>query len=58
MDNQLQDLADKAVEFAIKSGAQYADARAEQQEKASIHLEDAEIENIQTNRDLGIGMSG
>ena len=56
MNNQLQDLADKAIEYAIKLGAQYADARAEQQEKTSLHLEDAEIENIQTNMDLGIGI--
>ena len=56
MDSQLQDLADKAIEYAIKSGAQYADARAEHQEKTSMHIEDAEIENIQTNIDHGIGI--
>ena len=56
MNSQLQDLADKAIEYAIKSGAQYADARAEHQEKTSMYLEDAEIENIQTNTDNGIGI--
>ena len=44
MNNQLQDLADKAIKYAIKSGAQYADARAEHQEKTSLYLEDGEIE--------------
>ena len=56
MNNQLQDLANKAIEYAVESGVQYVDARAEHQEKIGIHIEDAEIENIQTNRDLGIGI--
>ena len=56
MDSQLQDLADNAVRYAVKSGVQYVDVRAEKQEKTSLHLEDAEIENIQTSNDLGIGI--
>jgi len=56
MDSQLQDLADKAVKFAIDSGAQYCDARAEQQEKKSILIENNEIEHIKSNTDLGIGI--
>ena len=56
MDAQLQDLADKAIRYAIKSGAQYADVRAEQQERVSISVEDAEIENVQINNNAGIGI--
>ena len=56
MNAQLQDLADKAIDYAIKSGVQYADARAEQQERTSISVEDTEIESIKTTKDVGIGI--
>ena len=39
MDSNLQDIADRAVKFASDSGVQYCDARAEQQERKSILVE-------------------
>ena len=39
MDSELGDFADKAVKFAMDSGVQYCDARAEQQETKSILIE-------------------
>jgi TldD protein len=56
MDSNLQDLADKAIRYAIDSGAQYCDARAEQQERKSALIENGEIEHVRTNNDIGIGI--
>ena len=56
MDTELQDLADRAVRYAEKSGAQYCDARAETQERKSVLLENSEIEYVRTNDDRGIGI--
>ena len=56
MDTELQDLANRAVSYAEKSGAQYCDARAEQQERKSALLENNEIEYVRTNDDRGIGI--
>jgi len=56
MDSIIQDLADKAIRYAIDSGAQYCDARAEQQEKKSALIENGEIEHVRNNNDSGIGI--
>jgi len=56
MDSGLEDFADKAVKFAMDSGIQYCDARAEQQETKSILIENNEIEYVKTNKDEGIGI--
>jgi TldD protein len=56
MDSNLQDLADKAIRYATDSGAQYCDARAEQQERKSALIENGEIEHVRTNNDIGIGI--
>jgi len=56
MDSSLQDLADKAIRYAIDSGAQYCDARAEQQERKSVLIENGEIEYVRNNNDSGIGI--
>jgi len=56
MDSNLEDLADKAIKYAIDSGAQYCDARAEQQERKSVLIENGEIEYVRTNKDVGIGI--
>jgi len=56
MDSSLQDLADKAIRYAIDSGAQYCDARAEQQETNSVLIENGEIEYVRSNNDTGIGI--
>ncbi len=56
MDSSLQDLADKAIRYAEKAGAQYCDARAEQQERKSVLIENNQIEHVRTNNDKGIGI--
>ena len=56
MDIELQDFADRAVSYAEKSGVEYCDARAEQQERKSALLENNEIEYVRTNDDRGIGI--
>ena len=56
MDSNLQDFADKAVKFASDSGVQYCDARAEQQEKKSIVVENDQVEYIKNGDDSGIGI--
>ncbi len=56
MDSELQEYANKAVKFAMNSGAQYCDARAEDQEKKSILIENQETEHIKSNNDKGIGV--
>ena len=56
MDQELHDLADKSINYAIKSGAKYCDARAEQQERKSVLLENNETEYVNTNEDKGIGI--
>jgi len=56
MDSSLQDLADKAIKHAIDSGAEYCDARAEQQERKSVLIENGETEYVRNNNDVGIGI--
>lgn len=56
MSSELQELANKAVKFAMDEGAQYCDIRAEKYEKKSILVENQEIEHIKTNNDEGIGI--
>ena len=56
MDTRLQDLTDRAVKYAEQSGAQYCDARAEQQEQKSAIIEKNSIEHIKINDDKGIGI--
>lgn len=56
MDLILQDFAEKAVSYAQSSGVQYCDARAEQQEKKSVLIENRQIDHVRTNDDKGIGV--
>ena len=56
MDLSLQDLADKAIRYATDSGAQYCDARAEQQELESALIENGEIEHVRNDNEAGIGI--
>jgi TldD protein len=56
VDTGLQDLADRVISYAEKSGVQYCDARAEQQERKSVLLENNEVEHVRTNDDRGIGI--
>ena len=43
MEQELQDLTEKIIKYADKSGVQYCDARAEQQVKKSILIENGII---------------
>ena len=56
MDSSLQELADKAIRYAIDAGAQYCDARSEQQERKSVLIENGEVEHVRNNNDAGIGI--
>jgi len=56
MDSHLQDLADEAIRYAMNSGAQYCDVRAELQERKSVLIENGEIEYVRTSKDEGIGI--
>jgi len=56
MDSSLQDLADKAIKHAIDSGAEYCDARVEQQQRKSALIENGEVEYVRSNNDTGIGI--
>jgi TldD protein len=56
VDSRLQDFADKAVSHSRKLGIQYCDARAEQQERKSILLENNDTEYVRTNDEKGIGI--
>ena len=56
MEQKLQDITDKIIKYADKSGVQYCDARAEQQVKKSIVIENGEIEHIRNTEDKGIGV--
>ncbi len=56
MDSILQNLAEKAVSYAQSSGVQYCDARAEQQERKSVLIENKQIDHVKTNDDMGIGI--
>jgi len=56
MEERLQDLTDKIIRYADKSGVQYCDARAEQQLKKSILIENGEIEHVRNSEDKGIGV--
>ena len=56
MDSSLQDFADKAIKYAVDSGAQYCDARAEDQESKSVLIDNGEIEHVRITNDAGIGI--
>ncbi len=52
----LEDYADKAVEFALKNGASYCDARAETIASQGFLLENSEIEHFTSSNDSGLGI--
>ncbi|NNM02865.1 MAG: TldD/PmbA family protein [Nitrosopumilus sp.] len=56
MDSELQDFADKSVNYVEKLGAQYCDVRAEQQERKLVLVENNETEHVSTNNDKGLGI--
>ena len=56
MNNNIEDLAEKAVEFALSSGCQYCDVRAENRKNQGLFIENSEIEYSSTKNDLGLGV--
>jgi len=52
----LEDYADKAVEFALQSGCQYCDVRAETVTSSGFLLENGEIEHFTSSSDSGLGI--
>ncbi|MCV0392483.1 MAG: TldD/PmbA family protein [Nitrosopumilus sp.] len=56
MDSSIEDLADKAINYAVGLGVQYCDARAEYQERKSVLIENGEIEHSKIVHDKGIGI--
>ena len=53
---ELEDFAEKSTQFAIQSGAQYCDVRAETVESDGFLLENGEIEHFTSSRDSGLGI--
>ena len=56
MDLQLRDFADRAIKYAVESGAQYCDVRAETHDSQSIQIDNGEIEHTINSIDNGIGI--
>jgi TldD protein len=53
---QLQDFADKMVQFALQNGAQYCDVRAENTKSDGFLLENGQIEHIASKTENGLGL--
>ncbi len=51
-----QDLADKAISYALSQGVDYCDARAEKQTRVSVLIENGEIEHTREKSDNGVGL--
>ena len=56
MDTHLQELADYAIKYSVDLGVQYCDARAEEQERKSVLIENGETEHVRSINDVGIGI--
>ncbi|HWY36797.1 MAG TPA: DNA gyrase modulator, partial [Nitrosopumilaceae archaeon] len=53
---ELEDFAEKSMQFAMECGAQYCDVRAETVETDGFLLENGEIEHFTSSRDSGMGI--
>ena len=53
---QLEEFAEKAIDFASKNGSQYCDVRTESITKKGILIENGEIEYPISKEDIGIGI--
>ena len=53
---ELEDFAEKSIQFAVQSGAQYCDVRAETVSSDGFLLENGEIEHFTSLRDSGLGI--
>ncbi len=56
MNQDLQEMADRAVRYAADSGARYCDARAEEYERGAVRIEDGQADHASIARDMGIGV--
>lgn len=56
MNEQLVELANKAILYSQENGSKYTDIRAEKRYQVEISIENGEIENIVTKKDHGIGI--
>ena len=56
MVNSLEDIAEKAVEYALTLGCQYCDVRAEKSTKQSFLIENSEVEYSSTKNEQGLGI--
>jgi TldD protein len=53
---ELEEFAEKAIDYASKGGSKYCDVRTESTTKKVIHIENGEIEYPVTKEDEGIGV--
>ena len=56
MEKNLEDFAEKAVEYALFSGCQYCDVRTEVTSRQGFVIENNEIEYSTTKNDQGLGI--
>ncbi len=56
MENNLEDIAEKAVEYALTLGCQYCDVRAENSTKQGFLIENSEVEYSSTKNEQGLGI--
>jgi len=56
VEDNLEDLAEKAVEYATNFGCQYCDVRAENRKNQGFLIENSELEYSSTKNDLGLGI--
>jgi len=54
--NSLEDIAEKAVEYALTLGCHYCDVRAENSTKQGFLIENSEIEYSSTKNEQGLGI--
>ena len=56
MENNLEDFAEKAVEYSLILGCQYCDVRTENSKNQGFVIENSEIEYSSTKNDSGLGI--
>jgi len=56
VDTELEEFADKAVQYSLDKGAQYCDVRAEIISKNGFIIENGQIEHFTNRSDLGLGI--
>jgi len=54
--NSLEDIAEKSIEYALTSGCQYCDVRAENSTKQGFLIENSEVEHSSAKNEQGLGI--